>query len=123
VIDSRSGWQEVLKAAASPDMEVVFSNTTEVGIALDREDLLEPGKPPKSFPGKLIAFLLERFESFGGDPDRQRGMANVPTELISDNGSTLKKICLELARINELPEAFIQWLDQANDFCDSLVDR
>ena len=123
VIDGQREWVEVLKAAGSPDMQVVFSNTTEVGIVLDKEDKLVKGKAPGSFPGKLLAFLLERFEKFGGDPEGSKGMVIVPTELITDNGSTLKKICLELARLNHLPEDFIQWLDQANDFCDSLVDR
>ncbi|SEA38259.1 tagaturonate reductase [Arachidicoccus rhizosphaerae] len=123
VLDSQRDWQRVLEAAASPDMQIVFSNTTEVGIVLDKEDILVKGQTPRSFPGKLLAFLLERFEKFKGDPDGSKGMVIVPTELITDNGSTLKKICLELARINQLSEAFIQWLDQANDFCDSLVDR
>jgi len=123
VLDSNVDWQDILVAAASPDMQIVFSNTTEVGIVLDKEDILEPGKTPRSFPGKLVAFLLERFNQFKGDPENSKGMVIVPTELITDNGRTLKKICLELAKINELPEAFIKWLDTANDFCDSLVDR
>jgi len=123
VVDAASGWQEVLAAAASPDMQIVFSNTTEVGIVLEKEDIFEQGKAPRSFPGKLVAFLLERFNQFKGDPENNHGMVIVPTELITDNGRTLKKICLELAGINQLPEAFIQWLAEANDFCDSLVDR
>jgi tagaturonate reductase len=50
-------------------------------------------------------------------------MVILPTELIVDNGTKLKAICLELARINHLEEEFITWLEQANDFCDTLVDR
>lgn len=124
VLDSQSDWPAILAAASSPDMQIVFSNTTEVGIVLDKEDdIMAPGKTPRSFPGKLVAFLLERYKQFDGDPDCSKGMVIVPTELITDNGRTLKKICLELAKINQLPEAFIKWLDTANDFCDSLVDR
>jgi len=121
VIDSTTDWNAVLQTAASPDMKIVFSNTTEVGIVLDKTDLLKNGVTPRSFPGKLLAFLLERFERFEGDPEK--GMIIVPAELITDNGSTLRKICLELAKINQLSQPFIHWLENNNAFCDSLVDR
>lgn len=121
VIDSVSNWPAVLEAAANPEMKIVFSNTTEVGIVLDEDDLLQEGTAPRSFPGKLLAFLLKRFELFGGDPEK--GMIIIPTELITDNGSTLRKICLELARINGLSQPFINWVENNNEFCDSLVDR
>ena len=121
VIDGVSNWKAVLDTAANPEMKIVFSNTTEVGIVLDKEDILKKGEAPKSFPGKLLAFLLERFEIFKGDPEK--GMIIVPTELITDNGATLRKIVFELAAINNLPQDFIQWLENSNEFCDSLVDR
>jgi tagaturonate reductase len=76
---------------------------------------------PASFPAKLLVFLYKRFQHFNGSSES--GMVIVPTELIVDNGSKLKEIVLELARINTLEENFINWLDTANDFCNSLVDR
>ncbi|HNK30489.1 MAG TPA: tagaturonate reductase, partial [Ferruginibacter sp.] len=77
--------------------------------------------PPVSFPGKLLAFLYERYKAFEGS--RQSGMVIVPTELISDNGKKLESIVIELAHLNGLEEAFIDWLENANRFCNSLVDR
>jgi tagaturonate reductase len=50
-------------------------------------------------------------------------MVIIPTELISENGALLKKIVLELATFNELDQLFINWLNDSNDFCNSLVDR
>ena len=50
-------------------------------------------------------------------------MVIVPTELISDNGKKLESIVIELAHLNGLEEAFIDWLENANRFCNSLVDR
>jgi tagaturonate reductase len=76
--------------------------------------------PPKSFPGKLTAFLYARFLAFGGA--RNRGMVIIPTELIPDNGTKLKEICLQLAADNGFEPAFIEWLSGSNDFCNSLVD-
>lgn len=47
----------------------------------------------------------------------------VPTELIPHNGKKLEAIVLELAHINALDPAFMDWLENYNHFCDSLVDR
>lgn len=40
-----------------------------------------------------------------------------------DNGILLKSLVNQLATINALPNAFIEWMNEANDFCNTLVDR
>jgi tagaturonate reductase len=119
VISAATDWQAILQCAANPEMELVISNTTEVGISLVDDNV--HGTPPVSFPGKLLAFLLARFEHFKGAADK--GMVIVPTELLPDNGRKLKEIVVVLARNNHLSEEFVQWLLQHNHFCNSLVDR
>jgi len=119
VLSARSEWQAVLDCASNPEMRIIFSNTTEVGIQLVDDDIT--ATPPVSFPGKLLAFLFERFRVFGGSAES--GMVIVPTELITDNGSKLESIVLELAHRNNLEFAFIEWLENHNTFCNSLVDR
>ena len=118
VINAPNAWQEVLACAASPDMQIVISNTTEVGITLVEEDIHR--NPPASFPGKLLAFLYRRYQAFNAD--RSKGMVILPTELIIDNGKKLKSILLELARFNNLEPAFADWVE-SNHFCSTLVDR
>lgn len=119
-IPAREDWQSVLEFARSPELSVIVSNTTEVGIRLDENDRIDRD-PPSSFPGKLTAVLYERYRAFSGAEDK--GCVIVPTELIENNGDELKRIVLTLARQWELERGFIQWLEQANDFCNSLVDR
>ncbi|MBL7758515.1 MAG: altronate oxidoreductase, partial [Chitinophagaceae bacterium] len=119
VLSASQQWQDVLACAASPYMQVVVSNTTEVGIVLVQELVVD--RVPESFPGKLLAFLYERFRVLGGSADT--GMVIVPTELLADNGSRLRSIVLELAVFNQLGNDFIQWLTGANHFCNTLVDR
>jgi len=68
-----------------------------------------------------LAFLYERFIAFNGSEDS--GFVIVPTELITDNGKKLESIVLELAHLNSLEDDFIEWLEQRNYFCNSLVDR
>ena len=59
VLSARDQWQEILALARKPEMQIVISNTTEVGIQLvDNDDIRR--QPPVSFPGKLLAFLYER---------------------------------------------------------------
>ena len=113
-------WQAVLACARNPDIELVFSNTTETGIALDPTDKLGPGAP-RSFPGKLTSFLLERARHF--DFDLQRGVAVLPCELIDANADALKRIVLALAHRWSLGHEFETWLEEAVSFCNTLVDR
>jgi tagaturonate reductase len=119
VLGAKTEWKRVLECAHNPEMKIVFSNTTEVGIQLVQDDI--HADPPVSFPGKLLAFLFERFNAFNGSA--ASGMVIVPTELITDNGNKLESIVLELAHRNNLDFTFIEWLENHNTFCNSLVDR
>lgn len=119
VLAAKSEWDEILKTAANPDMQIIISNTTEVGITLIKDNV--HASPPESFPGKLLAFLYQRFKVFQGDSTK--GMVIIPTELIPDNGKKLEAIVLELAHQNGLETAFLDWLETHNHFCNSLVDR
>ncbi len=119
VLSAKSEWNKVLECAHNPQLKIIISNTTEVGIQLVHDDIRR--HPPVSFPGKLLAFLYERYKAFEGS--KQSGMVIVPTELIIDNGKKLESIVIELAHLNGLDEAFIDWLENANRFCNSLVDR
>jgi len=113
-------WQAVLQCAGNPQLELVLSNTTEVGIALDESDALDL-HPPRSFPGKLAAFLYARFKCFSGAADK--GLIIIPCELVDNNGDLLREIILALAKNWGLGDDFTRWLTSANRFCNSLVDR
>lgn len=119
VLSAKNDWRKILDCAHNPELRIVISNTTEVGITLSDDDIHL--SPPASFPGKLLAFLYERYKIFNGSDES--GMVIVPTELITDNGSKLYSVIIELARINKLDEKFIQWIKTSNHFCNSLVDR
>jgi tagaturonate reductase len=119
VLSAADHWGQILECAHNQQMQVIISNTTEVGIQLVNEDIRR--HPPVSFPAKLLAFLYERFKAFEGSA--HSGMIIIPTELISDNGKKLEAIVLELAHLNGLEEKFIEWLENHNRFCTSLVDR
>jgi len=119
VLSAKTEWKEILACAHNPAMQVIISNTTEVGIQLVEDSI--QAAPPVSFPGKLLAFLYERYRAFNGSANS--GMVIVPTELITDNGDKLESITLELAHRNNLEFGFIEWLENHNTFCNSLVDR
>jgi tagaturonate reductase len=119
VLSAKEQWAEILQCAHNPDMQVIISNTTEVGIQLTEEDIHKT--PPVSFPGKLLAFLYARYQAFKGSADS--GMVIVPTELIVDNGKKLAAIIGQLAKFNQLEAGFVQWLNADCRFCSSLVDR
>lgn len=120
VLSAHSEWPTILALATSKELQIVVSNTTETGIKLVPEQVLGAGAP-HSFPGKLVALLYERYKFFDGAA--HSGLVILPTELVPDNGKLLQQICLQLAAINQLEEDFMYWLQNANDFCNTLVDR
>ena len=119
-IDPFTQYEKYLSYGESEDLQVIISNTTEAGIAVDPADT-DFTKCPVSFPGKLLALLKRRYDKFGGDASR--GLAIVPCELIDDNGEELLRCLTELAKINKMDAKFIEWVRTANHFTSTLVDR
>ena len=114
-------WDEVLALARSEDLETVVSNTTEAGIAYTKGDSQFDQVPPNSFPAKLTRVLFERYKAFNGAADK--GLVILSCELIDNNGKELKKCCNNYAKDWNLDAAFIDWMNNANTFCSTLVDR
>ena len=119
-LNAYTDYDNYIVQADNPDLRFVFSNTTEAGIAYDASVRLED-KPQKSFPGKVTAFLYRRFKTFNGA--KEKGLIFIPCELIDKNGETLKKYVLQHAADWKLEKEFTDWVNNACDFCNSLVDR
>ncbi len=120
VLNPYSDFKGFLKLAENPDIEFIFSNTTEAGIAFDDNDV-SILQIPNSYPGKLTAFLYRRFVHFSGDADK--GLVIIPCELIDKNGEKLKNIIFKYADYWDLDKNFSDWLNDNVTFCNSLVDR
>ena len=119
-INPYENYADYLANADNPDLRFVISNTTEAGVSYNANDKLDD-KPQSSFPGKLTALLYKRFQTFGGASDK--GLIVIPCELIDKNGDNLKKIILKYADDWNLGNDFIEWINEDNIFCNTLVDR
>ena len=119
-INPYSEYDRYLEYAKSTDLQYVISNTTEAGIVLDPNDV-DLTKTPNSYPGKLLALLKTRYDYFNGDSSK--GLDIIPCELIDYNGDNLKKILVNLAKLNNLSTEFIDWLENSNRYYNTLVDR
>lgn len=113
-------YEKFLAYGESEDLEVIISNTTEAGIAVDPTDT-DFSVCPKSYPGKLLALLKRRYDKFKGAKDK--GLAIIPCELIDNNGDELYRCLTELAKINKMDKKFIDWMQNCNHFTSTLVDR
>jgi tagaturonate reductase len=116
VISAKDNWKDILTTAESEDMEIVISNTTEVGLNYEGEKI-SIESTPESFPAKLTTWLYVRYKA------NKKGVVIIPTELLVDNGKVLKDAVLKTAEISDLEEGFVEWLNNENSFCSSLVDR
>lgn len=119
-INPYTEYDQYLENAKNPELRFIISNTTEAGIAFDENDKLND-RPQKSFPGKVTALLYERYKAFDGDANK--GFIFIPCELIDKNGEKLKEIILKYASVWNLEQDFINWINNSNTFCNSLVDR
>jgi tagaturonate reductase len=119
-INPYENYADYLANAENPNLRFVISNTTEAGISYNAEDKLTDA-PQSSYPGKLTALLYKRFQTFGGASDK--GMIVIPCELIDKNGDNLKRIILQYAADWNLGEEFVEWINEDNIFCNTLVDR
>jgi tagaturonate reductase len=119
-INPYSNWDEVLKVAESSDIQFVFSNTTEAGLTY-LEEAYDEQKSPLSFPGKVTAFLYHRYKVMNEKPEA--GLVLIPCELVEGNGDVLKELVLRYAKEWNMPKKFITWVNNHNQFCNTLVDR
>jgi tagaturonate reductase len=113
VLAANTQWEEILKTAENENIDVIISNTTEVGLQYIKE---EEGIPV-SFPGKITAWLFRRFSA------GLKGVVIIPTELVVDNGILLKSLVLRQIEDQALSNVFKYWVENDNHFCNSLVDR
>ncbi|MGJ9384654.1 tagaturonate reductase [Salipaludibacillus sp. CF4.18] len=121
ILNAKNEWNNILEIAASSELSFIFSNTTEAGITYSEEAYPSLNEVPESFPGKLTVFLYERYQKI---QDRKTsGLTIIPCELIEENGTRLKEIVLRKASDWNLSDDFKSWVEQNNQFCDTLVDR
>ena len=119
-VDAYGEYEKYAAYAKLDTLRFIVSNTTEAGIVYDETDRME-FNPPKTYPGKLTKFLYERYKHFNGAADK--GLVMLPVELIDDNGIHLKECVLKFAKLWNLEDGFVSWLNDACVFTSTLVDR
>ncbi len=112
----KEGFNEMMKVAASDDLEIIVSNTTEAGIHYDPSCQFED-KPAASFPGKLTQVLYHRYKN------NKPGILMLACELIDNNGKELLKCVNQYIEQWNLEEGFKKYVNEECTFCGSLVDR
>ena len=120
IIHPYKEWTAFLQSAENVGIKYIISNTTESGIHFSESDRFED-KPPHEFPAKLSLWLYHRFRHFRGASEA--ACVFIPTELINQNGSALKKTILQFASHWQLEDSFKEWIIEHNIFCNTLVDR
>ena len=110
------GFTQMLEVAASDDLEIIVSNTTEAGIVYDPACQLTD-RPCSSFPGKLTQVLYHRYQA------GKKGILMLACELIDNNGKELLKCVNQYIDQWGLEDAFRKYVNEECTFCGSLVDR
>ena len=106
----------MMDVAASDDLEIIVSNTTEAGIVYDPA-CQQNDCPPSSFPAKLTQVLYHRYKA------GKKGIIMLACELIDNNGKELLKCVNQYIDQWGLEDGFKKYVNEDCTFCGSLVDR
>jgi tagaturonate reductase len=114
-------WPEIRRVAVE-EAEVILSNTSERGFALDPDDdggvVADPGRVPRAYPAKLLALLFARWQARPDSP-----VSILPCELVRRNGDLLRGLVEGLAQSWGLPAPFRRFLTDECRWANTLVDR
>lgn len=116
-INPYANYMDFLACAHNPDLRYLVSNTTEAGITYD-DSCQFTDAPASAFPAKLTRFLYERYTHFAAQ--KGKGFIILPCELIDNNAQELKKCVQQYIRLWQLSDAFAQWVEDENLFCNTL---
>ncbi|WP_417524919.1 mannitol dehydrogenase family protein [Marinovum sp.] len=97
------------------EVEIILSNTADAGFAPRPEDEGPTFDMAMSYPAKLAHLLRGRFEAGGA------ALQIMPTELVRNNGATLRDLVLAAAK--DMAEGYRAWLKGEVVWVNSLVDR
>jgi tagaturonate reductase len=109
-------WDDLRDFARWRRLRYILSNTTEAGYDLDPTDRPN-NKAPRSFPGKLVMLLKDRFDA------GLAGVTIIPCELLEHNADKLLAVTLQLAESWDMPAGFRAWLQHECVWLNTLVDR
>ena len=112
----KADYEKVMDVAASDDLEIIVSNTTEAGIVYDPA-CQQNDCPPSSFPAKLTQVLYHRYKA------GKKGIIMLACELIDNNGKELLKCVNQYIDQWGLEDGFKKYVNEDCTFCGSLVDR
>ena len=115
-------WPSIVDFAAGPDLQLIVSNTTERGLALDVADESPVdflNQCPASYPAKILAILFERYSQ------GRQGITILPLELVEYNAARLLELVRQQATLWPATRdaGFLKWLETENRWLSNLVDR
>ena len=105
-------WPAVLRFAADKKVKVVLLNWLNEEVFFKAEDIRKG--IPSTVPGQLLAFLHTRFKAFDGK--EEDGLEIMFAALSKENAERVKGFIVELAHLNGLEYAFLDWLETVNQF-------
>ena len=119
IVDPYTDFNSFLRLAKMESLEFAFINTQDEETIFDETDTNL--KEPKTFIGKLLAFLKARYEAFGGDITK--GFHFIPSDKGFTDANDYKEMLVKLAKACRLPMDYINWIIYSNTYAKCLIDR
>ena len=119
IVNPYEDYQAFMNVAKLDSIEFVFLNTHDEETIFDETDTNL--KAPKTFIGKLLSFLKQRYDVFGGDITK--GFHFIPNDKGYTDANEFKEMLVKLAKACRLPSDYINWIIYSNTYAKCLIDR
>ncbi|NCU04835.1 MAG: hypothetical protein GXC73_12695 [Chitinophagaceae bacterium] len=112
VLSAENHWPLILDIALDPDLELIIINQQPSANDLMPDNIYQ--LPPASISGKLLSLLYWRFrhQSEAG----ASGFKIICRDNKGNHPQLIESLIMEMAHLNNLPPAFLDWIENANKF-------
>ncbi|MBD3230810.1 MAG: hypothetical protein GF329_21715 [Candidatus Lokiarchaeota archaeon] len=118
-IISSDNWSEILKKVVAPEIEFLICQPQADSIIYDPDDSIKK-KPPKSYIGKIISILYERYRRYRS---KENKLTIISLDPIIKKDLDLKGMILKAGKEWNLGERFLSWVRLKNIFFNSMIDK
>lgn len=117
VLIANKQWPVVLDHASDPNLNLIIINDLSEQKNLLHDNIYH--LPPSSIQGKLLSLLYWRFRK--QNSDLPEGLSLIYIDSDQKRSELMEARILEMAHLNKLPPAFLDWIENSNKFYNALA--
>lgn len=116
---SSNNWNKVIKDVIDPNIEILICHYNNESNLFDRNDSIK-NKPPKSYIGKIISILYERYRRY---KSKGKDLVVISVNPVLENDLDLLGMILKASKEWNLGEHFLKFVRLNIQFFNTMIDK